>query len=82
MTDLLNEQDAKLADSAGWVVCWVYCLRLAKCVVQVLPTPNNPVKNAEDLMKVVFLRAQAGDRLAQRVVSLVLNPPPARKKPK
>lgn len=82
MTDLLNEKDTELAAEAGWVVCWVYCLRLSKCVIQVLPTQNNPIKSAENLMKVVLLRAQTGDQLAQRIMGLVLNPPPPRRKQK
>jgi hypothetical protein len=82
MTDLLNEQEREAAARMGWEVCWVYCLRLAKCIVQVLPTPNNPLKSADGLMKVVTLRAQAGDQLAQRIMGLVLNPPPPRKKAK
>lgn len=79
MTDLLNDDEATRAQQMGWIVCWVYCLRLSKCIVQVLPTPSNAVRSAEQLMKVVVLRAQAGDALAQKIMGLVLNPPPRKK---
>lgn len=82
MTDLLSQNDRNAALSFGWDVCWVYCTRLQKCIVQVLPTSNNAIKSAERLMYAVTLRAQAGDALAQRIVGLVLNPPPPRKKTK
>jgi hypothetical protein len=82
MNDLLNEHERRAADAMGWVVCWVYCTDKNRMLVQVLPTPNNVIKNAASLLQVVSLRAQAGDALATRVMHLVLNPPPPRKKAK
>jgi hypothetical protein len=82
VNDLLNEHERQAAEAAGWVVAWVYCTTKDRVLVQVLPTPNNPIKSAAALQQVVTLRAQAGEALAVRVMHLVLNPPPPRKKAK
>ena len=82
MTDLLNEHERQQAAALGWVVAWVFCLTRQKMLVQVLPAPNSTIKSADALQRVVTLRAQAGDSFAQRVMSLVLNPPPVKKKTK
>jgi hypothetical protein len=82
MHDLLNDNERRAAEAMGWVVAWVYCMTKNRVLVQVLPAPGNPIKSAAALQQVVTLRAQAGEALAVRVMSLVLNPPPPRKKAK
>ena len=82
MTDLLNETERSFAASIGWVVCWVWCLDRQRAVVQVLPTPSSPIKSADMLQRAVSVRAAAGDTFAQRVMALILNPPPYVKKAK
>ena len=80
MNDLLTPDERTAALNLGWDVCWVYCLTKRAAIVQVLPAPNNPLKSAAGLQQVVMLRAQAGEKLAQRIAQLILNPPPTRKK--
>ena len=70
---MLNELERAQAAQYGWIVCEVYDLKTARVVVQVLPTANNALKNAEDLLKVVTHRAQAGDVFARRVLQLVMD---------
>lgn len=82
MNDLLTADERSAALRMGWDVCWVYCLARATAIVLVLPTPQNAVKSAAALQQAVMLRAQAGDALAQKIMGLVLNPPPPRKKSK
>lgn len=80
---MLNEQERSQAAACGWLVCEVFDLSTERLVIQVLPGPNNPVRNAEDLLKVVMARATAGDALAQRITQIVVSsfdPPKKRKK--
>lgn len=80
---MLNENELREATLRGWVVCEVFDLSLNRLRVQVLPAPNNAIKNAEDLLKVVTHRATAGEPFAKRVLQLITEsnmPQPKRKK--
>lgn len=80
---MLNENERCQADAYGWVVCHVYDLQTGRTNVQVLPGEKSEVKSAELLMRVVIMRAEAGDGLAQKVLKLVMEDlHPADTKPK
>jgi hypothetical protein len=78
---MLNELERAQAEQYGWIVCEVYDLKTSRVTVQVLPAPNNELKSAEALLKVVSARAQSGDAFARRVLKLVMDSlQPQRKK--
>ena len=70
---MLNELEQAQAKSYGWIVAEVYDLQTKKLSVKVLPTPNNSVRNAEDLMRVVIERARCNDGFARKVLKLVMD---------
>ncbi len=80
---MLNEHERLQAEANGWIVCHVYDLQTKRVTVQVLPHEQCEVKSAELLMRVVTMRAQAGDVLATRILKVVMDSlQPTETKPK
>ena len=77
---MLTEEEKQQAAAKGWLVCDVFDMRTARWIVQVLPTANNPIKSAADLLTAVIARASMNDALAQRILSAVLNRPETKQK--
>ena len=77
---MLTETEKRQAAANGWLVCDVFDMCIARWIVQVLPTANNPIKNAADLLTVVINRASMNDALAQRILNAVMNRPETKQK--
>jgi len=70
---MLNDEERAKAAAYGWIVCEIYDMQTARVRVGVLPTPDNKIKNATDLLKVVIHRAKNRDAFAHRVLKLVMD---------